>query len=234
MNNTLDNTFEQDFNLVMKMSEKKYSYDELMQLLASDKIIEKQFAILELSEIRTQKDAIFLTSNLIGQDGKIREAVAYKLNEFVQNPKFSHLFIDENIFEILLEGLMDINGNVCRKIGDKWLENSDFQIFLAKKLPERIKSILAKIERLEANEKQYKISKRNFQLYWCLEALSQIIEIIDLKNINEILLKTAKFEDYTIREKTAKILTKITDSEFDKLKEKLKNDENLYVRRYFE
>lgn len=234
MNNTLDNTLEQDFNLVMKMSEKKYNYEELLQLLSSDKIIEKQFAVLELSEIKTKNDAMILTSNLIGQDGKVREAVAYKLNEFVQNPEFSHFFIDENVFEILIEGLMDINGNVCRKIGDKWLENSDFQSFLTKKLPERIKLILTKIEELDANEKQYKISKRNFQLYWCLEALSGIIEIIDPSNIKEIIIKTAEFEDYTIREKTAKILTKIADSEFDLLKEKLKNDENLYVRRYFE
>jgi len=82
---------------------------------------------------------------------------------------------------------MDINGNVCRHICN--LESEEFNQYLVKNLPEKTNEILEKIYELESNEKQYVISKRNFQLYWCLEALYNIIEKIDferkIKKINQ-------------------------------------------------
>lgn len=226
MNTTLDNTFETNFSC-------NYNYEKLINLLNSDNIKEKHFAVLELEEIRSQNDAKILVSNLVGQDGKIREAVAFKVNELAQNPDYAEFFISEEIFDILIEGIMDINGNVCRQIvGSKLTESSEFQKYLCNKLPERINKILDEIEKIDQTSKQYVISKRNFQLYWCLEALYNIIDNIEFKKIKNILLKTGDFHDYTIREKTAKILTKLDNCELNELKEKLKNDENYYVRRY--
>lgn len=223
MNDTLNNSLEINY---------RGKYKELVNLLLSDNIKEKHFAVLELDEIRSNEDAKLLVLNLVGQDGKIREAVAYKVNEFFKNPKYAKFFINEDIFNILLEGIMDINGNVCRQIGSKCLENDEFKKYLCEKLPTRINEILENIEKLALNEKQYVISKRNFQLYWCLEALYNIVEDIEFGEIKNILLKAGEFYDYTIREKTAKILTKTDNLEVNELKIKLKNDENYYVRRY--
>lgn len=245
MNNTLDNSnnldkkvniesnFQINFNTAMKMSSEKYNYSELIGFLHSEKIVEKQIAVLELNEIKSKKDAQILVSNLVGQDGKIREAVAFKINELAQNSEYIGFFLDGKIFDLLLQGIMDINGNVCRQIvSGKWFTDKSFQEYLCNKLPESISGLLDEIEKIDIKSKQYVISKRNFQLYWCLEALHNIIDIIDCEKIRAILLKTYIFHDYTIREKTAKIVAKINNSELNELKEKLRNDENYYVRRY--
>lgn len=231
MNDTLDTTFETNFNTAMKMSENEYDYHTLIGFLSSDKIVEKQIATLKLDEIRSKKDARILVSNLVGQDGKIREAVAFKVNELSQNTEYLVFFDDEEIFKTLFEGIMDINGNVCRQIvGGKWFEHKTFIDYICAKLPERISIILDEIKKIDLQSKQYVISKRNFQLYWSLEALCRVVESIDFTMIKDILLKTGEFYDYTIREKTAKILNKIDNLELARLKEKLKSDENYYVR----
>lgn len=231
MNDTLDNSLEANFNTAMKMSAQEHSYDELIELLRSDKVVEKQIAVLKLEEIMSKEDAEILVSNLVGQDGKIREAVAFKINELIQNSEYYDYFQSEKNFETFLQGIMDINGNVCRQIVNLSV-NNEFMTYLTKKLPNEIYKILETIEKIDAQSRQYVISKRNFQLYWALEALYNIIESVNINEIFEIIFKTGDFKDYTIREKTAKILTKIDSAEFSELKEKLKNDENYYVRRY--
>ncbi|MFA7658068.1 MAG: hypothetical protein WCY19_01395 [Candidatus Gastranaerophilaceae bacterium] len=226
MNDTFDTSLETNFS-------GKYNYGELVSLLSSDKDSEKHFAILELDEICSQQDAEVLVSNLVGQDGKIREATAFKISELTQNPEYVMFFKSEKIFDVLLQGIMDINGNVCRQIVNL-TDNLgvSFKKYLCEKLPESINNILKEIEKIDLKSKQYVISKRNFQLYWCLDALYNIIDLIDFAKIKDALFVTGNFYDYTIREKTAKILTKSDNCEFDDLKEKLKNDDNYYVRRY--
>lgn len=211
-------------------SDSKYNYDNLINLLSSEDIKEKHFAVLELEEIRSEQDAKLFVSNLVGQDGKIREAVAFKINEFLQNPDLFKLFTNEDNFAVFLQGIMDINGNVCRHICA--LRCEEFNQYLSKNLPVEIDKILTRISEIEANEKQYVISKRNFQLYWCLEVLCNIINEVEFNKIKDILLKTGEFNDYTIREKTAKIVAKLDNYELLELKEKLQNDENYYVKRY--
>lgn len=243
LNDTLDNSlkphfeadFEQNFetnlNNIVEMGWGQYDYATLIQLLQSDKIEEKQIATLNLSEIKSKDDAKILVSNLIGQDGKVREAVAFKINELFKTPSFTDFFQSEEIYAILLQGIMDINGNVCRQIVELAIDDT-FGQYLCQNLPAKIIVILLKIEKIDAESKQYVISKRNFQLYWALEALYNVIEKINLEKVKNILLKCGAFYDYTIREKIAKILTKIDDSELSALKNNLKNDENYYVRRY--
>ncbi len=233
MNNTFDKTWEENFNNSLNTIWQNHSHEELLGFLKNGNIYQKQFGALEIKELKSKNDAEILVSNLIGQDGKIREAVAFKINELAKNKDYIKFFIDENIFKTLLCGIMDINGNVCRNIvGCELFHNKDFRIFLCENLPEKIDEILKVIRNLSKDEKQYKISKRNFQLYWSLEALFEIIDEIDLEKIKKIFFETSDFEDYTIREKTAKILTKVDSPFFAELKEKLKNDENYYVKRY--
>ena len=82
-------------------------------------------------------------------------------------------------------------------------------------------------------DKKYVINKQLFKLYWCLEDLKLFIDIIDKDVLFDILLKTSTLKEYTVREKTAKILAKIDDEKFSPLKEKLMRDENYYVREVF-
>lgn len=237
MNTSLDTTnkldLEINLNAAMNLSSHEHTYDELIDLLSSDIILEKQLAALELTEIKSKKDAKVLVSNLIGQDGKVREAVAFKINELALNNSYTPFFIDPETFNVFLQGIMDINGNVCRQIVDLTIIK-EFQEYLCEALPKSISQILENIKKLEADEKQYVISKRNFQLYWALEALCNIIDVVDIAKVSNLLLLTGEFSDYTIREKAAKILSKIGSTELNKLREKLKNDENYYVRRYLE
>lgn len=223
--------FEENFNAAVKISQNTYDYETLINLLSSDKILERQIAALELNEIKSKEDAYTLVANLVGQDGKIREAVAFKLSNICLKPEYQEYFIDEKFFELFLQGIMDINGNVCRQIIEL-TQISEFSKYLSKNLPESIRKILLQIEEIDSQSKQYVISKRNFQLYWCMEALDKIINIINVEEIQDIILKTGSFYDYTIREKAAKILTKIDDDKFKEIREKLLNDENYYVRRY--
>lgn len=224
LNTALDNYFEPD-------NTKKYNRKDLFQLLKSGSDKEKQFAALEIPDIKSAEEAEDFVSNLVGQDGKIREAVAFKLNEYMNSDCSKEFLTAQNLFPTLFKGIMDINGNVCRYIiTANW--SKEFEQYLCKILPEKINHLLQKIENLSADEKQYKISKRNFQLYWALEALYKISDKVNLRKYSEILQKTADFEDYTIREKTAKILTKTNDKKFEGIINKLKNDKNYYVRRF--
>lgn len=239
MNTSLDSTniadFEQNldnnFNTATKLSSAAYDYSTLLQMLQSDEIIKIQIAALELKEIRSKEDAFILTSNLVGQDGKVREAVAFKINELFKNKEYRDFFLNEKVFNIFFEGIMDINGNICRQIIDLSTDN-DFGNFLCTRLPKRIRKLLKQIKDLDKMSKQYVVSKRNFQLYWCLESLYNVIDKINFIDIEDTLLITGEFNDYTIREKTAKILSKLNNNMLPELRNTLKNDENYYVRRY--
>lgn len=223
--------------MVVKM-ENVWEYQELINLLSSDKISDKQFAILELTEIRSMEDAQKLVYNLVGQDGKVREACAHKINELTQNDNYINYFLDITIYKTLLQGILDVNGNVCRQIiNSRITEDESFRQYLYEKLPERITKILTQIEETNAlsdnfKQKKYETAKQNFQLYWCLEALYLCARRIEVEKLQKILFKTGTFSDYTIREKTAKVLTKIDNPLFDELKIKLSKDENYYVRRF--
>ena len=83
---------------------------------------------------------------------------------------------------------------------------------------------------IETKNRSYVQNKKNFNLYWNLEAL---INIADLVSPDEHLLKilkiTALSNDYTIREKTAKAAQVFG---FEQVLESLKDDTNVYVKKY--
>lgn len=224
LNATFDNSLEPSFR-------GKYKKEDLINFLQNGNDKQKHYAVLELDDIMSFEEAQILVSNLVGQDGKIREAVSFKINQFMQNELISPYFNSELLFPVMLEGIMDINGNVCRNIVNaNW--SSELKQYLCENLPKRISEILFNISELEKDEKQYKISKRNFQLYWSLEALYLCLDKIELTSVKDIIYACAEFQDYTIREKIAKIVSETEFLEFDELKKKLANDENYYVRRF--
>lgn len=239
MNNTLNTAFESDFNddfnKALELSNENNDYESIISLIQSDEIVKKQIAVLKLNEIRTKEDAKILVSHLINQDGKIREVVAFKLCELSKNPIYFELLCNEELYPIYLKGITDINGNICRQVVEftnTLSSNNSFREYMCINLPEQINTIWEQIEELDLSSKQYVVSKRNFQLYWSLEALYTYVTELNADILNPILYKIVEFYDYTIREKAARILTKLDDSEYINLKDQLRSDENYYVRRY--
>jgi len=239
LNRAFNKSFDDNFNTAMKMCECEYSHAQLVEfLLTSTEIVEKQIAALRLSEIKSFDEATILVSNLVGQDGKIREAVAFKINELVQNPNFTEFFLKESNFDIFMQAIMDINSNVCRLIIEavSFLRtNLDFRKYFCPLLLKTITDLFEDAEKMDMTDKKYILSKKNFQLYWCLEALFEFTEFLEFSEISDILRKGGEFYDYTIREKIAKILEQgfyDERSEIEELKGKLRNDENYYVRRF--
>ena len=70
-------------------------------------------------------------------------------------------------------------------------------------------------------------------MYWCLETIYEFWDKIPFKDLKQIILRSKDIQEYTIREKAAKILTRdFADNELLQAKEELKNDRNYYVRRF--
>ena len=97
---TLDENFKQALNLF----EKELTTDELFTLLKTGNIVQKQIAALKLDYLENTEQAKILTTNLTGQDGKIREAVALKIYELISKGNDKYFFDnckDKEICEIV-------------------------------------------------------------------------------------------------------------------------------------
>lgn len=225
----------------MELTQKAYSYclddfshEELVKELLSDDEIKKQLCIINLKNITSTKEAETLISNLTGKGGPIREVTAIKINEFMNSTDLSIYFQSDKIIDTLIKAITDVNPTVCRNIID-CLDRIENKQYLKQNLFKKIFTILDELKEFR-QIKSHLLNKKTFNLYWCLEALINIIPFTGGdKDFEAILVSTCDFNDYTIREKTAKILSMTQDKNatIEELTEKLKNDENIYVRRYF-
>lgn len=224
----LNEKYMKDFNSALKVYESEYSHDELINLLQNGTVAEKQTAVLCLDNIWSTREAEILMNNLTGCDGKIREAVSFRLKEFTkQSPEFYVDFAD-----IFLDAIVDINGNICRNTIDALTcmkEQADFVDEFCSKLTDRAKILALKAKDFDIQEGKYKINKEIFKLYWYLQTVYVFSEFINQNALHEILENSMLVKDYTIREKTAKILSKEASPVFDDIRLKLKQDENYYV-----
>lgn len=227
----LDTNFEQ----ALEMAEKEFSHIELLEMLKNGNIPEKQIAALKLKTLNNKEEAEILISNLTGCDGKIREAVALKINQLLnQNKDFVEFFTQAEVFA---QASIDINGNICRLVIDSaeiLNSNQEFASKYSSQIIKLINETFIELDKFIYRDKKYVINKQLFKLYWCLEALKYYADSIPLKTLFPIIDKASKEREYTIREKAAQILVKLDNPEFDSLKELLKNDENYYVRKIFE
>lgn len=215
----------EDFNTALNIYENDYSHTDLIELLKNGSVAEKQASVLKLETLTSKDDAEILMQNLTGCDGKIREAVSFRLPEFVsQNPEYFTNFV-----EIFLEAIIDINGNICRNTISALIYLKNFNEFctnFCQKLSERTLKLAKFAKTFDLQDGKYKVNKEIFKLYWYLETIYHFTDFIEIK---DIILETKDISDYTIREKTAKILSKLND--FEQIKQELKQDENYYVRR---
>ena len=79
MNTSLD----ENFDLACELSEKNFTHEELLQMLNNGNIVERQIAALKFDKVENDVDALALMNNLTGCDGKIREAIALRINQII-------------------------------------------------------------------------------------------------------------------------------------------------------
>ncbi len=228
--------------LALDYCEQNYSHEEIIKELALDNDIKKQLCIIELKKINSQEDANILTQNLTGKSGPVREAASYKILELISNNLYKNFFQTKEIINILTKGITDINPTVSRNIIETitYIDNTEY---LISNIINEIKITLNNIDD-KSKSRSYVNNKKNFNLYWNLEALINIffntkarnytISKSIIESIIEIIKITYKSKDYTIREKTAKLIGIIQyNNSLDGIITALKNDNNIYVRKYF-
>lgn len=236
MNNTYYETLDENFEQALKFYETNYTHEQLIEMLNMGNIVQKQIAALRLDTITSKSEARILTENLTGQDGKIREAVSLRLKEFMANPILINYFKNPDCYKKFLDAIIDINGNICRNIisAISNLKNDDiFGSIFCPKLINLTSELTDTVSQFDFSDGKYKVNKEAFKLYWCLETIYVFFDSFNIEELKPILMKTKNIGEYTIREKTAKILTNyFEDKDLSQIKEELKNDSNYYVRRF--
>lgn len=223
------------FNNAVELFEREFSHADLVNLLQNGNVVEKQFATLNLKDLNNENEAHLLISHLVGVDGKIREVVAFKLVEFIKvKPE---LFLNVENFDYFVNGTIDIDGNVCRKVIEAsiYLKYSEeFSKYYAEGLNNIIETALDEISKFTFRDKKYTINKQIFKIYWCLEAIKYFYEFLPSDKLKNILAECSKLSEYTVREKCAEIIKHLDlDEELSKIMYLLEHDENYYVRKVF-
>ena len=236
MNNSYYETLDENFKQALNLYEQEYSHNQLIEFLKNGNIVQKQIAALRLETITSKEDAEILLSNLTGQDGKIREAVSLRLKDFMSDKNLRKFFDGKTNYQIFLDSVIDINANICRNVISAIINlknDDDFCQVFCKGLVEMTKNFLDIVEKFNFQEGKYKVNKEVFKLYWCLETIYEFYEKMKLEELKEIVMRAKDIQEYTIREKTAKILSRdLSDEDLNKARLELKNDANYYVRRY--
>lgn len=226
-----------NFAQACELSEKDLSHEEIVTLLKSGNIPEKQIAALKFDCINNQEEANILLDNLTGCDGKIREAVALRINRFLtENPDTRKFFFSKEAANIFADATIDINANICRLVVDSVVlikSDKNFSETYRKRILEFIKETFSALDNFIFRDKKYVINKQLFKLYWSLEALKYFTEDVDKETMLQILTRVCKEKEYTVREKAAQIVVLLNDKAFDELKKLLQNDENYYVKNVF-
>lgn len=237
MNNSYYETLDENFAQALNLYENDYTHEELISLLKNGNIVQKQIATLRLDNVTSEEDADVLVANLTGQDGKIREVVSMRIREFMSDENLVKYFQTTKSYDVFLDAIIDINANICRNVISaisNLKSNEDFCENFCTKLVAKTLNLLEIISTFDFQQGKYKVNKEVFKLYWCLECVYAFVENISFSELKQIILKAKDIEEYTIREKAAKILTKnFDDKELQQAKDELKNDSNYYVRRYF-
>ena len=230
LNECYESTLDANFSRALTLCSEEFSKEQLLEFLQYGNMPEKQYAALVIDSIENREEADILMSNLTGCDGKIREAVAFKLGELVQ--KNPNMFLEYP--EIFAKATIDINANICREIIDvlKYLKfDKDFSKVYIREIVKIITDALDTLSSFNFRDKKYTINKQLFKIYWCLEGINVFASYINEDELFSILNNCSKIQEYTIREKVALVLKNNAKSDkLENLKSKLKLDENYYVK----
>lgn len=228
MNTSLD----ENFDLACELSEKEFTHQELLKMLEVGNIAERQIAALKFDKVENDVDALALMNNLTGCDGKIREAVALRINQLLTSNIEARAFFNYPL--VFADATIDINANICRLVVDsaKLLKaDAEFSKIYLERILEFTQQAFEELDKFIFRDKKYVINKQLFKLYWCLETLQNYYMEIDNTKLKQILEQGAAQSEYTIREKVAQIVR--LAGGFEDLKNRLEQDENYYVRAIF-
>ncbi len=226
----------ENYKKAIELCEGNYTHNDLIDFLKNGNVIERQFAALNITTVNSKTEANILMSNLVGVDGKIREAAALKIAELtkIHPEKFS----DKANYKILSQATIDIDGNVCRLAiisAVNLRENENFSKFYANEMIEIIQNSLDEMSKFTFRDKKYKINKQIFKIYWCIEALIYFNSYSNFEKLQHLIEKCSILPEYTIREKCAKLICTLPNNDILKtIKNTLKRDNNYYVRNIFE
>lgn len=204
----------------------EFPRDEIFAALSGDDDIKKQIALIKLDGVKSVDEAKMLTSVLTGQHGPVREICSFRINEFLKDENEREYFCGADLREIFLNALNDIIPTVARNILEviKFLPEQEV---VQEALLDRILTLDDYVED-ETLLSNHEIIKKTFKLYWYLETLAEFAKEVEYREkFAKVIEKSYNHEDYTIREKVSKILSKVND--FAEYKDMLKNDTNPYV-----
>lgn len=204
----------------------EFPRDEIFAALSGEDDIKKQIALIKLDGVKSVDEAKMLTSVLTGQHGPVREICSFRINEFLKDENEREYFCGSDLREIFLNALNDIIPTVARNILEviKFLPEQEI---VQEALLDRILALDDYVED-ETLLSNHEIIKKTFKLYWYLETLAEFAKEVEYREkFAKVIEKSYNHEDYTIREKVSKILSKVND--FAEYKDMLKNDTNPYV-----
>ncbi len=236
MENYLEINYENNIkilSLAYKYCQEKFLHDEIIEILSGDDDIKKQLCLIELDCVNSQKEADILVWNLTGKSGPVRETASFKILDLISQTEFKNFFQTKEILNTFVKSITDINPSVSRN-AIEFIKYVDDYKYLYNEILKEIKITLSNIDETSKN-RSYVQNKKNFNLYWNLEALASISDkVIPTSELQRLLVKTALSNDYTIREKTAKVAYSFSlkNNNFKKIIELLKDDNNIYVKKF--
>ena len=180
----------ENLNKVVGLCENTYSTEEIISILKNGTVMEKQVAVLSLNELHSKDDVKILMENLTGIDGKVRQAVAFKILQLI--PTYKNLFLEESFYEIFANSIIDIDSNVCRLDLEAILylkDNKNFSMYIANKMKDIIFTALDELSKISFRAKKYTSNKQYFKIYWCLETLSYFYNSLDFTDLKKILVE---------------------------------------------
>ena len=215
------------------------SRDELISFLSSDDEILNQIALLNLNDIFSNEEAEKITFLLTGHSSETREYCAFLINRLMKNESYGKYFTGEFILNKFAKSVCDVNPKVCRKI----IEVLPFFELKEELFTMIIKNSFEFIEELQEKnkDKNYQYNTKSFNLYWNIFALGYLMneEFFNKEknNIYKLLELLFEFREYTLREKGAYLIKKITpylsENEAEILTKQYSQDENFYVKEIF-
>ena len=222
-----------DKNLVENLYQnKQIPYETLMEFLSGNDFEQKHFALTFITSLEKPDDIKLFIQNIVDQDTKIRETASFRTNDFILENNSLMTILDEYP-EIILRTANDVNPQVCRNICSL-LNLSQNKEYLIEQL---LNKLVILIENTKAIKfKSHKVNKDMFNLYWNFFALENLLssEFSQIEKLSALLLDSANYKDYTIRERIAFLTKKLYSLNFQEVMpviEKLQNDENFYVRK---
>ena len=202
MNTGFYKDLDTNFEIACKMSEQDFKHEELIEMLKNGNIPEKQIAAMKLSKVQSAEEAKILLNNLTGCDGKIREAVALKINQLINQ--------DENLIPLFTQqenspfadATIDINGNICRLIIDS--------VSILKQDEDFAKKYLGIVENSKEYEKQVDI-----------KLLKEYLEELDERDKQIMIMRYGLYNTQEFTQKEVASLLGISQSYISRIEKKV-------------